>query len=269
MKNWKAFILTGLVLIALSGVLFAELQPVSPTVRPMQQTTTLNVVCLQAGFPTSAQVTMAQIDGAGNIIPGTEHAPINTSSGFTSFQVVKNLNYRVTAKKERRGFRVRALEASQDVINISTAAFVPLILSEEPASATETSINLVCVYKEKLWYPCRIYVNERNEAWEIIPGTSKSNLTMNGFASFRVLKNRNYRVWAEDVYNDGTGRYMPGDLTAHVNVPSLRSAIAIPLMMKLPTADIQGPGGVGLEEFIKDGYQVLPPTVIPSIPRRR
>ncbi len=201
-------------------------------------TTTINVVCLHAGFPTSAQVTLTQIDRAGNVI-GTEHAPIDTTDGFASFQVTKFKNYRVTATKQRRGFRVRDLVASRDLMNINTAAAVGLVLSPDSASASETSINIVCLFNN-MPRLSRVDVRDADARGEPVPGTWgsatwRSGLALHGFVSFRVPKRRNYRVTAYDVMPETVGGVEIGGLLKEetpIKIMDLRSASVIPLYMK-------------------------------------
>ena len=103
MKNLKwLFIVVALSLLA--SLTYAEISSpvaeISSPVSPMPQQISINVVCLYKGFPTKANVSVAQFDNTTrSVIPGTGTPPKYAPNGFASFNVKKGLSYYVLAYK--------------------------------------------------------------------------------------------------------------------------------------------------------------------------
>jgi hypothetical protein len=133
MRNWKVLALFGLVSLILAGAVLAEI--VSPAIR-VPEYTSINVVCLYNDFPTRSQVYVYQIDGAGNLIPGTS-VDKEATNGFASFRVQKNRNYGVRGERiygsvaERR---IRGYFGRQRLENVTSAAVVGVNLVYEDLS---------------------------------------------------------------------------------------------------------------------------------------
>lgn len=88
-----------------------------------------------------------------------------------------------------------------------------------------TSINVVCLYND---FPtrARVYVYQIDGAGNFIPGTSVDKEATNGFASFKVQKNRSYGVRGERIR--GVERRMGGD-RAHQTLGNVTSAAVVGL----------------------------------------
>jgi hypothetical protein len=201
-------VVAGLALLVLVGAVFAVIAP--PAFRE-PETTSINVVCLFDDSPAASYIHL--FDAKGNEISRAE-----TASGFAFFKVVKNKSYSLTAYKIEESSEISSMvpqpSASQKIYNISSPAIIKLVLkSREAASLREiarpgetrippaakwTSINVVAIYKD---FPtiARIGISKIDTAGTRLILTE---YTPTGFASFRVEKNKSYRVDADKIDAD-------------------------------------------------------------------
>lgn len=93
----------------------------------------INVVCLYKGFPTKANVSVAQIVDAENVIPIPGLPPKFTSTGFASFNVRKGLSYKVSAYKAESAGISEILGTPKDnqrITDVNSSVVIGLVLTE-------------------------------------------------------------------------------------------------------------------------------------------